>query len=174
MAYDLVGWGFRLQRRTRVFLFCALLAMLPDFDFLFGIIEGDPNKYHHDISHSLFFGLVVSIVCAAAFFPRERFWIFTVLFFSAYLSHLLLDFFSLDRSEPYGMKLLWPFSGDHYIAPRIIFSDIRRVNRNTEFFQSVVTNTHNYWAVLREILILAPPALVVRYLRKRREGHGNS
>lgn len=167
-----MGWGFRLQRRAKLLLLCGLLAVLPDFDFLVGIIEGDPNRYHHGISHSVFFGVVVSLVFAVVFFPRDRAGIYSVLFFFVLLSHLLLDFFSLDRSAPYGMKLFWPFSDDHYISPQTIFIDIRRVNRNTEFFQSLVTNTHNYWAVLREILILIPPMLAARYLATKRKNHG--
>jgi inner membrane protein len=174
IAYDLFGWILRLRRSSRVLILCLLLAILPDFDFLFGMLAGDPNMYHHGMSHSVVFGFLISGGLSALFYLPHRFWIVTVIFSSAYMSHLLLDFLSLDRSAPYGMQLLWPFSDAYYVSAKPIFSDIQRVSRNMEFFQSIVTNTHNYGAVVREVLILAPPALLVRYLASRRQERGIS
>jgi membrane-bound metal-dependent hydrolase YbcI (DUF457 family) len=169
LIYDVMGKLLDIKKRAKILFLCLLMALLPDFDFIFGILEGEPNKYHHGLSHSVFVGLLVSILFAALFFYQDKLWVFIVLFFSVYVSHLVLDLLSLDRSFPYGLKFLWPLTNEFYISPKYIFSDIIRGKRNTDFFQNLIFNKHNYLAVAREIIILSPPLIVVRlYSRWRR------
>ena len=45
-----------------VVLLFVLFANAPDLDFVPGILLGDPGAYHHGISHSLGFALMVAVV----------------------------------------------------------------------------------------------------------------
>ncbi len=170
IVFDALRWVSRTAMRTRALVLCLVVAVLPDFDFLFGIIEGEPNRYHHGLSHSLAVGLVVSIVLAAVFSSENRFWMITCLLFFVYAGHLVLDLLSSDSSHPYGLQLLWPFSSEYLISPKKIFLDIRRENSSTEFVQSLLSNAHNYRAVLWEAVLLAPPLVALRILANRRVG----
>jgi inner membrane protein len=171
LIFDLLRNLADVGRRVKTLSLCLLVAILPDFDFIPGIIEGEPNKYHHGSSHSIFIGLTITLILTLMFYFRDKFWIYMTLFFSIYLSHLVLDLFSLDQSYPYGLKLLWPFSTEYFISPQSVFADIRRVNSNTEFVPSLIFNSHNLMAVLREVVILTPPVIVTRlYSRWRRSG----
>ena len=47
-----------------------LLANLPDGDFVFGLLIGDPDRFHGLLSHSLVFA--VSVAAMLAYITRER------------------------------------------------------------------------------------------------------
>jgi len=42
-----------------------LVASLPDVDFIFGYLSGDPNRYHHFWTHSLVFAGLFGIIAGA-------------------------------------------------------------------------------------------------------------
>ena len=136
----------------------VFFALLPDFDFIFGIIASAPNKYHHGFTHSILFVLLVGLAGGLVVWlidNRQKFFGNSMVFMTAGLSHLLLDWLAKDTSAPYGVPLLWPFSESYYIASVQIFSDIHRSSNIDEFFFSLLS-THNFLAIGREILILTP------------------
>lgn len=171
IVYNLLRRPLGSKQKVKVVLFCLSVAIVPDFDFIPGLLEGVPNKYHHGLSHSVLVGFLVSITIGAVFFYNQKPWVFITLFFSIYLSHILLDLFSLDQSYPYGLKLFWPFSNEYFISPRILFSDIRRANSSMEFLTSLILNEHNYKAVLRELIVLTPPVILLKFYNKWRISH---
>ena len=52
-----------LPTQEKYFLFwCILLANLPDFDFIPGLLLSEPGKFHHGISHSILFCLIITLL----------------------------------------------------------------------------------------------------------------
>ena len=174
LIYDVFQQFLMFRRRLKVVSLCLLVAILPDFDFVMGILEGEPNRYHHGLSHSLFVGLLVSVLLSTVFFYHGRLWVYILLLFSIYSSHIILDLLSLDRTSPYGLQLLWPIDSEYYISAKSIFSDIRRENSNNEFFSSLIMNKHNYLAILREIATLVPPLAAVKIYAWWRKSRGQT
>jgi inner membrane protein len=79
----------------------------------------------------------------------------------AYASHTLLDWLGTDSSPPIGIMALWPFSRDYYESSWHVFMAISRRYGLPEFW------TFNLSALVRELLILVPIALVVLTVRRR-------
>ncbi len=110
------------QLRDKLF-FCIVLANAPDIDFIFGIPRGNLNYYHQTITHTL--GWIVLLALAIWLYARRSgqapwsgfYFILTLLG-----SHLIADYFCADTSAPYGIRLLWPLSSRHYIAPIALFA----------------------------------------------------
>jgi inner membrane protein len=156
-----------LARRQVIALY-LFAANAPDLDFVPGLIAGAPNRFHHGISHSmglalLFAGLATLVLRR---FDRQRLWRHFLVFFSLYLSHLILDYLSADYGAPYGVPLFWPASNTYYMSPLVLFSDIHRSTTTTQFFPSLLS-AHNLWSVSRECLVLVPILLLVLARRSR-------
>lgn len=131
-----------------------------DLDFLPGIILGNPSRFHHGLTHSIVFALLICLV-VALIRQRERLdW--ALLAGSAYMTHLLLDFFTRDPSTPVGIPLLWPFLDTTFASPipplpRVIHSSVSAIN------------LHNFLVAGLESVVFG--ALLVLVL-KRRDGAG--
>ncbi len=153
-----------------VFILVLFFAELPDIDFLFGIIEGNANKYHHQFTHSFVFILIAAFVGAAitSKFGIMQFSKSFVLFTVAGASHLIFDLLALDTSEPYGAPVFWPFWNGFVISPITIFSDVHRSSSASAFFPSLFS-LHNLKTVLTEIIALAPVWLVIWASKKYKE-----
>ncbi len=143
-----------------------ILANVADMDFLFGFIGGAPNKYHHQFTHSIFMAALVAI--ALAFFwskqKAPRFPTLFALFFVAYFSHVLVDFFTVDTSLPYGEQLLWPFTNKYYISPVAFFMNVQKANTSAEFIPSLFSK-HNLLMVFSEIGIFGTLLIVIKLKR---------
>ena len=152
------------------FVFILLCANLPDVDFLFGYLAGNPNLYHHMWTHSLTFcagvGLLTALV-SRPFFGQQSYWM-GLLTFGAVLSHLFLDYFTVDQDPPFGIKLFWPFTEKYYISSVLIFQDVYRVSTNSGFFKSLICR-HNGVTLLIEIAVMAPVFIIVYTLTRKRE-----
>ena len=71
-GYAVYVGGSSSQSRTSIlFWFCLLMAIAPDFDFIPGILQGQPNLYHQGVSHSLGAGLFVSFAAALIIGKRK-------------------------------------------------------------------------------------------------------
>jgi membrane-bound metal-dependent hydrolase YbcI (DUF457 family) len=145
------------KKNWLIFALLIFFAELPDIDFLFGIIEGDANKYHHQFTHSfvfvLFAALLGSIIInklGIMHFSKSF-----VLFSVAGASHLIFDLLALDTSEPFGAPVFWPFWNGFVISPVTIFSDVHRSSASSAFFPSLFS-LHNFKTVLIEVLLLGP------------------
>lgn len=107
----------------RSLLIVAGLSLLPDLDFIAGILFGDVGRRHNNISHSLTFsilaGALAGTVASVARIATFKRWFLVA---SAYYTlHLFLDFWSTKR----GMMLWWPFSDRRVVAPAKLFYGFR-------------------------------------------------
>jgi len=177
LGHSLIGYIIYRARATvvlgqqwQLMALYLFAANAPDLDFIPGFVIGNPNRYHHGISHSIGVALFFSIGLSSLRFVlrRDRFARKLGIFFLLYCSHLALDYLSADTSPPHGQPLLWPFSGTYYIAPVAVFPDIRRVSSSTGNFVISLINLHNLWAACLELVLLFPLLLVVQAIRKAR------
>jgi membrane-bound metal-dependent hydrolase YbcI (DUF457 family) len=132
------------------------LAVLPDIDLLFGFVQGAPNAYHHQATHSLVFVLVSALVVTAILNIKKRtqFWRSFVFLFGAGLSHLLIDLLTLDTSFPYGLMFWWPFDSGYVIAPVTLFLDVHRSSLSSDFWISLISR-HNFITLTIEIALMS-------------------
>jgi len=157
--------GLFFRKRWLDALFFVFLANLPDADFLPGLLQGFPNRYHHGMFHSLGAALAVSAVISWIFFRKKpRPWKASALVFLTFFSHLLLDFYTWDFAAPYGLPLLWPFSRNYFIADHPVFLNITRSPLSAGFFPSLFS-LHNLKAALLEIVLLGGLALLAGIAR---------
>jgi inner membrane protein len=155
------------SRPPVLFWFCLLMAIAPDFDFIPGILHGQPNLYHQGISHSLGAGLLVSFA-AALIVSKGAFWKNWTLLFVAYASHLALDFFAPDGRPPYGQPLLWPISSEYYFAPtgwQFLWGvrHAKATSAITSEWISGIFQPQNLGAIIIEVLVTLPMILLARY-----------
>ncbi len=147
----------------RDWLLFAMVALLPDLDFLPGLLIGRPSLYHHGPSHSL--GFAVLAGAAFALYGRWRGgspWRWGLVSGLIYLLHVVIDAWTLDTGPPYGVPLWWPlYSGYVYLQPSLL-KDVKR--GALDWF----TIAHNLRAVAWELLFWGPPALAALWLRHRR------
>lgn len=149
-------------------LLSLFIVNAPDLDFIPGFLTGEPNRYHHGISHSLGFAALFSISLSLSLFFLRKYPVkqnFTM-FFWLYSSHIILDYLSTDTSLPYGVPLFWPLSGKYYIAPFAFIPDVQRLPSSTEFLPSLFS-VHNLWTVSIELILLVPLLLLVVALREK-------
>ncbi|MBN2345126.1 MAG: metal-dependent hydrolase [Candidatus Aminicenantes bacterium] len=165
IAAQQVRPGFFFRNRWLDAALFVLLSVLPDADFLPGLLRGRPNLYHHGAFHSIGAALAVAALAGGLFFLRtKRFWPPAAVSFLLFGFHLFLDYFSLDLVAPFGLPLLWPFSGRYFISARPFFSNITRSARSGDFFPSLF-NRHNLEAAMQEIVILGGLLAAVVALR---------
>ena len=129
---------------------CAVVACLPDVDFLWG--------RHNMETHSVGFAIGVGLLVLA--WKRDA-----PLALGATLAvctHVLFDWLGSDDLPPLGVMALWPLTGRFYFADAFVFEAISRRYWLPGFV------THNLLAVLRELAILGPIAAGAWWLRRRR------
>lgn len=137
--------------RTQAVLF-AVLGMLPDIDFLFGM--------HSMQTHSL--GAAIAVGIAGFALLRHDRALTALGCACAYASHVLLDWLGDDTTPPIGIMALWPITGDFYQSDLHWFMAISRRYWLPNFW------THNLQAVMWEVLLLAPAAALAFWLRRGR------
>lgn len=109
-----------LHRSAPLLMAAVVLACLPDIDYLPGIWSGSLNAMHQQGTHSVAWVLLASAVLwglgrwwkPAAFGWRT--FLFIVLLIG---SHLVIDLFTADGAEPYGIPLWAPLSAQHVQGP---------------------------------------------------------
>ena len=131
-------------------LICAVAGVLPDVDFAWG----GHNRETHSLGAAVIAGLVV-----LAWKRSPRLAIAVTL---SWASHVLFDWLGSDDTPPLGVMALWPFDSDFYFANAFVFEAISRRYWLDNFV------THNAWAVIKEVLILGPIAVVLRARSSRR------
>jgi inner membrane protein len=157
--------GLAPWRLLGVYVFAA---NAPDLDFVPGLLMGNPNRFHHGVSHSVGFALLFAIVAALVLRWREREWRWRhfLVFLGLYLSHLALDYLSEDTSAPRGLPMFWPVTDRYFISPVSVFSDIQRINSTGGFFPSLLS-AHNVRAAMIECLVLLPFVAIALARRKK-------
>lgn len=174
IAHSLVGgifyfiWKRRLPNSLRpVFLgilFCVTYSNLLDFDFIPGIILGNLNRFHHGISHSIGFAVVIAFVTGlvSRFLLKRSFWRIGGVSLILLLVHLFMDFSTGDTSVPYGIMLFWPFSNRYYISPISIFPAFPKRASVAD-----VVNPLNLKAYIYELILLGPLFIIISFIRLR-------
>jgi membrane-bound metal-dependent hydrolase YbcI (DUF457 family) len=135
------------QLRARVVVVCALVACLPDIDFLWG--------RHNMETHSL--GLAAAAGGVAWVFTRDR--RLALAASLAWTSHIAFDWLGSDDTAPLGVMAFWPWSSDFYFAHAYVFDAISRRYWLPGFV------AHNLWAVAHELVMLGPVVAAVALLR---------
>ena len=125
-----------------------LAAVAPDLDFLWG--------RHNQETHSL----AAAIVAGLAVFAWKKDPRLAIAVALAWVSHVLFDWLGSDTTPPLGVMALWPLSSEYYFSNAFFFEAISRRYWLDNFY------THNAWALIREILILGPIAVLL-YWRRR-------
>lgn len=109
--------GRKIGRKAM--LYGAIIGNIPDIDVLgiFFLSDSKQLLFHRGITHSLFFAVLITALFG--WFCKKRIknnWmLWTLMFFAAMLSHLLIDSFTC-----YGMGFFEPFS-QHRISFNTIF-----------------------------------------------------
>jgi inner membrane protein len=159
--------GFTPDRETgrrKALGLCVLMAIAPDFDFIPGILLGSPAFYHQGISHSIGFGLAVSLMVAGVMtIYGGRFSTVFRLAFLSYTSHLVIDIFAPDGRPPYGLPLLWPLTDHHFISPAPVFLGVHHSPTTDSSILEWLTgifSLHNVRAIAVEIVLIGPVSLL--------------
>jgi inner membrane protein len=111
--------------RSRVFVLLAVVffSVLPDIDFLPGLLIGDIGRFHNQGTHSLLAALAVALLAGlAARWRKASFRSWFGLAFISYSIHLLMDALTFGGR---GVKLFWPFSQERYDMPVSLFLGAR-------------------------------------------------
>lgn len=129
---------------------CAIVACLPDLDFLWG--------RHNMETHSLGFAVLAgAVVFACRQSPR-----LAIACALAVASHVLFDWLGSDDFPPLGVMALWPITSQFYFADAFVFDAISRRYWLDGFV------LHNVVAVVREAAILGPIAVLAWWWRRNR------
>ncbi len=166
------------------------ITLIPDLDFVPGVLLGDPGLYHRGATHSFAGAFLLSAPIAAllaALVPGEsqgpvprflRWYVFVVPVYSA---HLFLDLLSPDTVHNSGLRLLWPFTDAYFMAPLPVpeslagFFDLEFGPDSAGFFRTMFSG-HALAVYLAEALIFSPLMLlpvVTSHGRKRSEERGS-
>ncbi len=167
-AYDSFAKESKLTS-WKMILLVVFVANLPDFDFLPGLLFGDPHMFHRHLSHSLGAAVVVGAMLAGFFQLRQMgsFKQCFLMFFTVYYSHVLLDFFGVDNTDPTGVPMLWPFSDQHFLSPFSLFMAVKKSNSSGDFLQSLFV-AHNLWTLVWEFTVLLPFVAIIRLVKRRK------
>jgi membrane-bound metal-dependent hydrolase YbcI (DUF457 family) len=131
-------------------LICAVAGVLPDIDFAWG----GHNRETHSIGAAVIAGLVVWA------WKREPRLALAVSL--SWVTHVLFDWLGSDDTPPLGVMALWPITSNFYFADAFVFEAISRRYWLDNFY------THNGWAVIKEVLLLAPILALVWKVRSRK------
>ena len=136
-----------------------LLANAPDLDLFLG------NALHRGFTHSLTAAILVSLALSCVWRIAPGFWRSTILCFTAYSSHLLIDFFTGTKigwtNSGFGMPLFWPWPKS-FSSPLILIFGIHHKNFAALF------SLDNVWACTYETLIFGGITVVLSVLWKRK------
>ena len=158
--------GTKSETGSRFLLATALVgSIVPDLDFLPGILIGNMRAFHHGISHSMLFAIffgALNFLVAYRLAPNVAVRA-SLLAFLAYASHLLLDFVNVIEGTR-GVQLLWPALHEHLginiqAFGHFQYSDIRNG------IWSVV-RWDNLSPLIREVFILGT-VVGVLFLKRR-------
>jgi len=130
----------------------ALLGVLPDVDFLFGV--------HSAYTHSV--GAIVVVGLCGGFAGTRKGLRASVAAAAAYGSHVVLDWLGSDGIAPIGVMALWPLSSEFFLSDRYLFMSVCRE------YWLVDCWWHNALGLSRELLILGPVALGAVFVMRRR------
>lgn len=143
----------------------ALLANVPDLDFLAGfVLYRDFHRFHSGPSHSLLFAVCAAALVSLALGSR-RCWLAFPWIAAALVSHVLIDLFTgpvLGWQVSYGVPLWWPFDGARVRMPLTTFFGVEHSTLND------LLSWHNVKAMVTEIATFAPLVVLLWVWVRRR------
>ncbi len=157
----LVARSSQLPRPLIAAAVFAGLGVVPDVDLL---LPGTHRTYSHSIAAAGLVGILAMISLSAAGSRAGRGADRVTLAFAAaaaYGSHVLLDWMGNDGSPPLGICALWPFSDAFYESDLHLFPPVERRYWLPGFW------TPQPLALSRELLVLAPLAILALIVRRR-------
>ena len=88
----------------------------------------------------------------------------------SYISHLVLDMATIDKSQPYGIPLYWPFSEEHLRLPWQFLGGVKHgiPGDDLNTFINQVLSWHNLKVIFTESLIFVPFFVAIAFYTKRR------
>ena len=143
----------------RLLAVCAVVAALPDADFLLPMQHRGPS---HSVGAAAAAGVLAFIGLKLASHKHDASWL-ALIMAAAYGTHVLFDWLGADSSEPRGLMALWPFSSAFYISDLNVFDSVDRRYGLDGFWKK------NAIAGLRELLILVPLVVAAWFARSRRQ-----
>lgn len=168
----LIAWFTRAPgARTAPLLLTGWLivaANAPDFDFIPGILAGEPSRFHHGVSHSLIAAVVFASAAwlvarlAGARSPVR----IGLLMGLAFTSHLLLDMIETRVDERSGVALAWPLVTDRLSFPVSVFLGIRFDPAAGGFVRGLLFRS-NLVALGWELVVVAGILVLMRASRVR-------
>ena len=142
----------------RLIAACAVVAALPDADFLLPMQHRGPS---HSVGAVVAAGVLAFVGLKFASKTGEASRVALILA-AAYGTHVLFDWLGADSSAPRGLMALWPFSSAFYISDLDVFHSVDRRYWVDGFWK------RNAIAGLRELLILVPVVVAAWFARTRR------
>ena len=137
---------------------CAVVAALPDADFLLPIQHRGPS---HSVGAVAAAGVLAFVALKLASKVEDASRVALVMA-AAYGTHVLFDWLGADSSTPRGLMALWPFSSAFYISDLDVFYSVDRRYWLDGFWK------RNTIAGFRELLILIPLVSAAWLARRRR------
>jgi membrane-bound metal-dependent hydrolase YbcI (DUF457 family) len=152
---------------TRLTVFGALFAALPDADLLFAPVH---RGWTHSFGASLLILIVAAVVTGQVNRVRRvrevrgvhEAWRLALVLSLAQASHVVLDWMGTDHSTPGGLQALWPVSREFYMSGWDFFPETERNFAKPEIIAM------NAWALCFELVVLGPIALVAMLFTRRR------
>ena len=141
-----------------------LLANAPDLDLFLPL--GFPNNaLHRGFTHSLMLAILISLALSCVWRITPGFWRSTILYFTAYSSHLLIDLFTGTKigwtNSGFGIPLFWPWRKT-FSSPLILILGIHHKNLAALF------SLDNVRACIYETLTFGAITVVASVLWKRK------
>ena len=139
-------------------LISVIFSLLPDVDSAVGLIRGNFGRYHNNLTHSLFAGLVVALPFSFLMQRKQRrpfkYWFSLSLL--AYFLHVIMDSLTWGR----GVMAFWPFTSSRYRIPLRLFYGFHW----SEGWRS----RRHLWTVLTELFLIGSSALAVYHLLRKK------
>lgn len=100
------------------------LSLLPDLDAIPGLLMGDLDRFHNNLTHSFVAGLIAALAIGGVVWLRNRsgFVRWFSLALISYQLHVLMDFFTRGR----GVMLFWPFTEERFEPAIKLFYGLHR------------------------------------------------
>lgn len=143
---------------TTTLLAALIFSVLPDIDSLVGIIRGNFGRYHNNLTHSFFAGLVVALPFSLLMQKKQRrsfrYWFSLTSF--AYSLHVIMDSLTWGR----GVMAFWPFKSDRFRIPLRLFYGFH--------WSDGWWSRRHLWTVLTELLLIGNGVLTLYHLLRRK------
>jgi len=142
----------RESRSSRMVTIAFLGSVLPDFDFLPGILIGEMGAFHHGISHSLAFSVLFGAIVFLFFRRIDQAVAIraSMLAMLAYAVHVVLDFVGVNEGTQ-GVPIFWPLSTERFGIDLNLFGHFRWSDIRDGI--GAIVRWDNVMTLLREVLI---------------------